>query len=74
MADYLLDTNVLSKFFYGDTKVRQFLDGIDAGINIIYIELIRGSIKKNDRERSKKACPNYPISRSLLKLPLRPLS
>lgn len=54
MADYLLDTNVLSKFFFGDAHVRQFLGGIDAGINtIVYIELIQGSLKKKQRDLIK---------------------
>ena len=59
MADHLLDTNVLSKFFAGDENVRQLLGGIDAGINtIIYIELIQGSIKKKERELIKKNLAN----------------
>lgn len=54
MADHLIDTNVLSKFFFGDARVRQFLGTIDAGINtIIFIELIQGSIKKQQRESIK---------------------
>jgi tRNA(fMet)-specific endonuclease VapC len=54
MADYLLDTNVLSRFFYGDANVKQFLGGIDSSINtIVYIELIQGSIKKKQRELIK---------------------
>lgn len=61
MAEYLLDTNVLSKFFYGDAKIRHFLGGIDAGINtVVYIELIQGSIKKKDRETIKKGLAKLP--------------
>jgi predicted nucleic acid-binding protein len=59
MADHLLDTNVLSKFFAGDQNVRQFLSGIDAAIiTIVYIELIQGSIKKRERELIKRNLAN----------------
>lgn len=61
MVEYLLDTNVLSKFFYGDAKTRRFLSSSDAGINtVVYIELIRGSIKKKDRELIKKNLAKLP--------------
>jgi len=56
MAEHLIDTNVLSKIFYGDAKLRQFVEGLDAAVNtIIYIECIQGSIKKFDRERIKRS-------------------
>lgn len=61
MADHLLDTNVLSKFFFGDVRVKQFLGGIDAGIDtVVYIELIQGSIKKKHRELIKKHLSKLP--------------
>lgn len=50
MAEYLLDTNVLSKIFYGDVQVKEFVDSIDAGIEtVVYIESIQGSISKRDK-------------------------
>ncbi|MGQ0543195.1 MAG: PIN domain-containing protein [Blastocatellia bacterium] len=56
MAEHLLDTNVLSKIFYGDAKVKEFVDGIDAGIEtVVYIELIQGSISKKDKDRIRKS-------------------
>ncbi len=59
MADHLFDTNVLSRFFYGDAYVRQFLGGIDSGIDtIVYIELIQGSLKKKQRELIKTHLAN----------------
>lgn len=55
MADYLLDTNVLSKFFAGDADVKNFLGTIEFAINtIVYIELIQGSIKRQQRELIEK--------------------
>lgn len=54
MADYLLDTNVLSKIFYGDITVKEFVDELDAGIDaVVYIECIQGSIAKRDKEKIK---------------------
>lgn len=59
MAEHLVDTNVLSKFFVGEQQIRQFLGGIQFGINtVIYIELIQGSIKKSEREFIKKHLSN----------------
>lgn len=54
MAEYLLDTNVLSKIFYGDADVKQFVDELNAGIDtVVYIECIQGSIAKKDKELIK---------------------
>jgi predicted nucleic acid-binding protein len=51
VIDYLLDTNVVSRFLAGDNKVKDFLDDKNYCINsVIYIELIQGSIKKQHRE------------------------
>ena len=59
MAEHLLDTNVLSKFFAGDSYLRDFLGGIDAAIStVVYIELIQGSIKKRERYLIKKHLAN----------------
>lgn len=56
MTDYLLDTNVLSKYFAGDAGIKSFLDGIDYCIDtVVFIELIQGSIKKHDRELIKES-------------------
>lgn len=54
MAEYLLDTNVLSKIFYGDSDVKRFVDALDAGIDaVVYIECIQGSISKRDKDLIK---------------------
>ena len=66
MADYLLDTNVLSKIFYGDLDVKRFVDNLDVGIEtVVYIESIQGSISKKDKEL---------IKRSLAKLKYYPMT
>ncbi len=56
MGEHLLDTNVLPKIFYGDAKVKGFVDSIDAGIEtVVYIESIQGSISKKDKQLIKKS-------------------
>lgn len=56
MAEYLLDTNVLSKIFYGDTDVKEFADNLDCGIDtVVYIECIQGSIGKKDKGLVKES-------------------
>lgn len=66
MAEYLLDTNVLSKIFYGDADVKLFVDGLNAGIDtVVYIECIQGSISKKDRELIKASLSKlryYPLT------------
>lgn len=66
MAEYLLDTNVLSKIFYGDADVKQFVDALSAGIDtVVYIECIQGSIAKKDKELIKTSLSRlryYPLT------------
>ncbi len=71
MIDYLLDTNVVSRFLTGDYKVKEFLDSeILAGKNycvnaVVYIELIQGSIKKQHRDSIKNFLSeiiSYPLT------------
>ena len=66
MAEYLLDTNVLSKIFYGYADVKQFVDGLKSGIDtVVYIECIQGSIAKKDKELIKASLSGlryYPLT------------
>ena len=69
MAEYLLDTNVLSKIFYGDSVVKRFVDSVDAGIeSIVYIECIQGSISKRDKTLIRSTLdqlPFYPLNQEI---------
>ena len=61
MAEFLIDTNVFTKFFLGDIAVKRFLGSVRVCTNaIVYIELIQGSIKKQKRELVKKHISKYP--------------
>ena len=66
MAEHLIDTNVLSEIFYGNATVRNFVEGIDCGIDaVIYIESIQGSIGKKDKEKIKISLSRlryYPLT------------
>jgi len=60
MDEYLLDTNVLSKIFYGNASVKNFVDSLSAGIEtIVYIECIQGSISNSDKKRIKGSLQNF---------------
>lgn len=66
MDEHLLDTNILSKIFYGNVDVKNFVDNLDVGIEtVVYIECIQGSISNSDKRR---------IKRSLQKLKFYPLT
>lgn len=55
MADFLLDTNVLSKICYGDADVKNYVESLDAAIEtIVFIECIQGSISNKDKNRIRK--------------------
>lgn len=55
MNEHLVDTNILSKIFYGNIKVRNFVDNLTVGIEtIVYIECIQGSISDADKQRIKR--------------------
>ena len=66
MAEYLIDTNVLSEIFYGNLAVRQFVESIDCGVDtVIYIESIQGAIRKTEKEKIKKSLARlkyYPLT------------
>jgi predicted nucleic acid-binding protein len=69
MAEYLLDTNVLSKIFYGNVDVKNFVDNLETGIEtIVYIECIQGSISNSDKKRIKGSLQNlkfYPLTNDI---------
>ncbi|HEY6230155.1 MAG TPA: PIN domain-containing protein [Pyrinomonadaceae bacterium] len=50
MAEFLIDTNVLSRVFTGDGHVKQFVDSLDAAVcTVVYVECLQGS--KSNREK-----------------------
>jgi len=66
MAEYLVDTNVLSEIFYGNFAVRQLVESLDCGVDtVIYIESIQGAIRKTEKEKIKKSLAllrYYPLT------------
>src|SRR5207249_4290341 len=50
MADFLIDTNVLSRIFTGDKTVKDFIETLDAAVcTVVYVECLQGS--KSNREK-----------------------
>lgn len=77
MAEYLVDTNVLSEIFYGNLAVRQFVESIDCGVDtIVYIESIQGSIRKSEKEKIKKSLARlkyFPLTSEIALLAIEPV-
>lgn len=69
MDEHLLDTNILSKIFYGDANVKNFVDNLAVGVEtIVYIECIQGSISNADKRRIKRSLQSlkfYPLTNSI---------
>ena len=50
MAEFLIDTNVLSRIFTGGKNVKDFIETLDAAVcTVIYVECLQGS--KSTREK-----------------------
>ena len=69
MDEYLLDTNILSKIFYGKTDVKNFVDNLTVGVEtIVYIECIQDSISNTDKRRIKRSLQKikfYPLTNDI---------
>ena len=69
MDEHLLDTNILSKIFYGDSAVKNFVDDLFVGVEtIVYIECIQGSISNSDKRRIKRSLQKikfYPLTNDI---------
>ncbi len=56
MDNHLLGTNILSKIFYGNVDIKNFVDNLIVGVEtIVYIECIQGSISNSDKSRIKRS-------------------
>ncbi len=56
MIEHLLDTNILSKIFYGNVEVKNFVENQSVGVETsVYIECIQGSISNSDKRRIKRS-------------------
>jgi len=50
MAEFLIDTNVLSRIFTGDKDLKDFIETLDAAVcTVVYVECLQGS--KSNREK-----------------------
>ncbi len=69
MDEHLLDTNILSKIFYGNVDVKNFVDNLEVGVEtIVYIECIQGSISNPGKRRIKRSLQSlkfYPLTNDI---------
>jgi len=62
MSEYLVDTNVFSKIFKGDSKVKGFVESLDAAVDAtIYIECLQGSKSNQEKRFIKNYLINFPV-------------
>lgn len=62
MIEYLIDTNVFSKVFKGDSDATLFVANLEAVIDTtIYIECLQGSKSNQEKRTVKKVLDNYPL-------------
>lgn len=62
MSKYLIDTNVFSKIFKGDSKVKSFVESLDAAVDAtIYIECLQGSKSNQEKRFIKNYLINFPV-------------
>lgn len=69
MYEHLLGTNILSKIFYGNADVKNFVDNLIVGVEtVIYIEWLQGSIFNSDKRRIKRNLQKikfYPLTNDI---------
>ncbi|HEX9962860.1 MAG TPA: PIN domain-containing protein [Pyrinomonadaceae bacterium] len=62
MSEYLIDTNVFSKIFKGDSKVKSFVERLDAAIDAaIYIECLQDSKSNQEKRFIENYLANFPV-------------
>ena len=69
MDEHLLDTNILSKIFYGSADLKNFVDNLIVGVEtVVCIESIQGSISNGDKRRIKRSLQKikfYPLTNDI---------
>ena len=74
MSQFLPDTNVFSKIFGNDARVKQFVESLDAVIDAtIYIECIQGSKSNHEKRVIEKYLTRFPLFPITSKSSLRAL-
>ncbi|MGI8786204.1 MAG: PIN domain-containing protein [Pyrinomonadaceae bacterium] len=62
MIEYLPDTNVFSRVFRGDLDATNFVENLEAVIDlIVYIECLQGSKSNQEKRTVKKVLDNFPL-------------
>jgi predicted nucleic acid-binding protein len=62
MSVYLVDTNVFSKIFKGDSQVKGLVENLAAAVDAtIYIECLQGSKSNQEKRFIKNYLANFPV-------------
>lgn len=62
MAEYLIDLNILTAVFKGDTRMRGELEKLDAAIEtIVYLELLQAAKNNVQAERIEKYLTRFEL-------------
>ena len=62
MSKFLPDTNVFSKIFGNDAKVKRFVESLDAVIDVtVYVECIQGSKSNHEKRVIEKYLARFPL-------------
>ncbi len=61
MAEFLIDTNVLSRIFTGDKDIKEFIETLDAAVcTVVYVECLQGSKSIREKRIVERLLP--PVS------------
>ncbi len=62
MSPFLIDTNVFSEVFKGNSDISSYVAGLDAYIDtVIYIECLQGSKSNIEKAKVKKVLSTFPL-------------
>ncbi len=62
MAEYLIDLNILTAVFTGDTRIRSVIENLDAAIEtIVYLELLQAAKNHLQAERIEKYLTRFEL-------------
>ena len=62
MSPFLIDTNVFSEIFKGNSDISSYVAGLDAYIDtVIYIECLQGSKSNLEKAQIKKVLSTFPL-------------
>ena len=72
MAEFLIDTNVLSRIFTGDKDVKDFIETLDAAVcTVIYVECLQGSKSTREKRIVESYLSKFELNRITFDISIR---